>query len=105
VIDLEFEKVYNRKQNIEELNEIFLKENSLKLESLIEGAKVLYLLDPISNQKRSISLATNLDDNLVAGRTLKVIFILSFNFRFINFSLLRHVLVFIIYLKVIILVN
>ena len=79
MIDLEFEKVYNRKQNIEEFNEIFLKENSLKLESLIEGAKVLYLLDPISNQKRSINLATNLDDNLVAGRTLKVTFIVKLN--------------------------
>jgi hypothetical protein len=98
VIDLEFEKVYNRKQNIEEFNEIFLKENSLKLESLIEGAKVLYLLDPISNQKRSINLATNLDDNLVAGRTLKVTFILFFKLKKNSFTfLIRHPLVFIIY--------
>jgi hypothetical protein len=79
VIDLEFEKVYNSKRNIEELNEIFLKGNSLKLDSLIEGAKVLYLFDPISNQKRSINLATNLDDNLAAGRTLKVTVIVKLN--------------------------
>ena len=88
MVDLELEIIYNRKQNIEELNELFLKENSLKLESLIEGAKVLYLMDPISNQKRSISLATNLDD-IVTGRTLKVFLLFNYIWNFTKFIILR----------------
>ena len=88
MVDLELEIIYNRKQNIEELNELFLKENSLKLESLIEGAKVLYLMDPISNQKRSISLATNLDD-IVTGRTLKVFLLFNYIWNFTKVIILR----------------
>ena len=88
MVDLELEIIYNRKQNIEELNELFLKENSLKLESLIEGAKVLYLMDPISNQKRSISLATNLDD-IVTGRTLKVFLLFNYIWNFTKVMILR----------------
>ena len=88
MVDLELEIIYNRKQNIEELNELFLKENSLKPESLIEGAKVLYLMDPISNQKRSISLATNLDD-IVTGRTLKVFLLFNYIWNFTKVIILR----------------
>ena len=76
VIDLELETLYNQKP-IEVLNEEFLKENSTQLESLIECAKVMYLLDPISNQNRAINLVTSLSENL-SGRSLKVFFIIYF---------------------------
>ena len=77
VIDLELETLHNKSQNIEELNERFIKENSLQLVALVESAKVLYFLDPVGNQKRAITQVTNLDDILI-GRTLKVPFLFLF---------------------------
>jgi hypothetical protein len=70
VIDLELGALYNGKA-IEELNEEFLKNNSNQLEALVEGSKVVYLLNQAVNQKRAINLATSLDDSLV-GRKLTV---------------------------------
>jgi hypothetical protein len=43
-------------QTVEQLNESFLKENSNSYECLIEVAKVVYDLNPSTNQKKALDL-------------------------------------------------
>lgn len=59
VVEKEVTVLFNNK-DAKQLNKEFLEKYSNSLEAVLEGAKMLYYLDP-KNQSTALSLVTNLD--------------------------------------------
>ncbi len=49
--------------SVDKLNEKFLAQNHSSYESLIEGAKVVYLLNPDQNQTKALDIVTNVQNS------------------------------------------
>jgi hypothetical protein len=62
VIDKELLTLVDTTKTVEQLNESFLKENSKSYESVIEAAKLIYTLNPESNQKKALELLNNISN-------------------------------------------
>ncbi|GAB6026014.1 N-alpha-acetyltransferase 15, NatA auxiliary subunit [Chamberlinius hualienensis] len=62
VLDIEMEKVYQKK-DVREINQEFLAKHSNSLPHLLEGGRMLYLLDP-TKQEYVLQLITNLSEEL-----------------------------------------
>ena len=48
-------------ESVDKLNETFLTLNSSNYESVVEAAKVVYLLNPAQNQRKALDLLTNVN--------------------------------------------
>ena len=60
-------------KSVEELNKKFFTEHSSNYLCVIEAAKLIYDLNPSSNQKQALELITNLDTTKYEGLNLKVL--------------------------------
>jgi peptide alpha-N-acetyltransferase len=61
VIDQQIATIQPNAENVAEINESFLKQNSTSYECCVEVAKVIYDLNPTVNQKRALDLVTDID--------------------------------------------
>ena len=73
VIESELVKLHAKAttDSVEQINENFLKENITNYVSAVESAKLIFDLNPASNQKRALDLITDLSKYSKQSLTLK----------------------------------
>lgn len=72
VIETELANLYKSTESVEQLNENFLKENANNYFCVIEAAKLIYNLNPDTNQKRALDLVTDLTNKNYSKETFNL---------------------------------